>query len=283
MIGRKKDLRDRAMRVMAKLPALSAGASAFLAVLAKRDTDHDQFVATIRRDPMLAPRVLALANSGAFGRLHSVESISRAVVLLGPSTLRRYGLRWTVAGILKGLPDLPGWSTSRYRMHGEATALLADILCDHLPIGKHGDGAFIAGLVHDVGKFAICAEASESIDYIMMMRQANPQSVCAIERTVLGIDHAEISSMAAEKWKLGDDVCQAIHFHHEPDLDSNPDKTALSMVLSKSDSLVNGLGLNFLSPPCDASKGLTWPGYDDQVSQALRSFESSLQADGVVV
>jgi HD-like signal output (HDOD) protein len=279
----KKCLRDRAMRVLAKLPPLSAGASAFLAALARRDVDHDHLVAIIQRDPMLAPRVLELANSGAFGRLHRVESITRAVVLLGPSTLRRHGIRWTVGGLLKGLPDLPRWSTSRYTTHAEATALLADVLCDHLPIGKHGDGAFIAGLVHDIGKFAICAEASETIDHILTMRETSPESTSQIERDVLGIDHAEISSMAAEKWRLGDDVCQAIYFHHEPQRDSEHNEIALSFVLSKSDAFVNGLGMNFLSPSPDAANALHWPEYSCEVEVALQSFESVLMTHGVVV
>ena len=284
MITSKNCLRDRAMRVLAKLPALSAGASAFLSALARRDVDHDRLVAIIQRDPMLAPRVLELANSGAFGRLNRVESIPRAVVLLGPSTLRRHGIRWTVGGLLKGLPDLPRWSTSRYTTHAEATALLADILCDHLPIGKYGDGAFIAGLVHDVGKFAICTEASpETIDQILAMRETSPGSTSEIERSVLGIDHAEISSMAAEKWRLGDDVCQAIHFHHEPERDSNQNEIALSFLLSKSDSFVNGLGMNFLSPSSHVTDALDWPGYSREVDRAVRSFESVLTANGVVV
>lgn len=284
MIGSKKCLRDRAVRVLAKLPALSTGASAFLAALARRDVDHNHLVAIIQRDPMLVPRVLELANSGAFGRVNRVESITRAVVLLGPSTLRRHGIRWTVGGLLKGLPDLPRWSTSRYTTHAEATALLADSLCDHLPIGKHGDGAFIAGLVHDIGKFAICAEtSSEIIDHILSMREANPESASEIERMILGIDHAEISSMAAEKWRLGDDICHAIYFHHEPQRDPNQNEIALSFVLSKSDSFVNGLGMNFLSPSSEASNAFVWPGYSREVERALTSFESALMTDGVVV
>src|SRR6266436_2227837 len=89
------------------------------------------------RDPMLAPRVLELANSGLLVRLRRVESLSQsqAVALLGTSTLRRYRIRWTVGGLWKGIPDLPKWSTSRFTTHAEATALLADTLCDYLPAG----------------------------------------------------------------------------------------------------------------------------------------------------
>ena len=283
MIAQKKDLRARAMRVIGKLPPLSAGASRFLGALTKRDVETSQLVAIIQRDPMLAPRVLELANSGVFGRARHIESIPHAVALLGPTTLRRYGLRWTFGGLFRGLPDMPRWSTSRFTSHAEAMALLADILCDQLPIGNLADGAFIAGLVHDIGKFAICTEASDTLDFLMTMRAMSEESASEVERAVLGIDHAEISSMAAEKWRLGDEVCEAIRYHHEPGRDPGSSRINLSFVLSKCDAFVNGLGLEFLSTPADASDTLDCPGYSDQVAQTLKVFESALSLNGVAV
>src|SRR4030081_500215 len=155
----KKGLRDRALKVLGRLPRLSAGGGRLLAFLAKRNVEPRDRSQIIQQDPMLAPNVLELANSGVFGRLRRVESIQHAVVLVGVPTLRRHALRWTIGGILRGLPEVPGWSTTKFNMHSEAVALLADTLCDHIHV-PCADGAFIAGLVHDIGKFVICSEAA---------------------------------------------------------------------------------------------------------------------------
>jgi len=257
-------------------------ANDFLAALAERDVEPAHLAAVIQRDPMLAPSVLQLANSGVFGRLGQIGSIKHAVSMVGASTLRRYAIRWTIGALLKGFPELPHWSTTKFAMHAEAVALLSDTLCDHLPIA-HADSAFVAGLVHDIGKFVICAEAGEQIDLIMSLRETDQLSATEAEREVLGIDHAELSNMAAQNWRLPDEMCQAIYYHHEPHRYTSTDELPLSLVLSKADGFVNGLGLSFLSAPSDATAVLDWPGYERGVKEALASFEEALQTTGVVV
>jgi HD-like signal output (HDOD) protein len=277
------DVRKRALKLIDKLPRLSVSASQFLGALSKSEVENGHLVAIVQRDPMLAPRVLELANSGLFGRLQSIGSLSQAVARIGPTTMRRYGIRWTFGALFRHLPEMPHWSTREFTKHSEAVALLTDIVCDHLPIPRLQDSAFVAGLIHDIGKFAICSEASEKIDFILAARALSPKSVSEIERTVLNFDHAEISALAAEKWRLCDDICQAIRYHHDPDLDPNTDRLTLSTVLAKCDAFVNGLGLEFLSTRSDASNKLELPGYEKQVGLALQSFRAALETNGIVV
>ena len=278
----KNSLRDKVLPVLKRLPTLSAGTGRLLSALSKRDIEAGKLSAIVQDDPMLAVNVLQLANSGVFGRLRRIESIKHAVSLLGPYTLRRYALGWTFTNIWRKLQDLPRWSTSKFTMHSEATALLADILCDYVPVGS-SDGAFIAGLVHDIGKFVICSEAAAHLDFIMSVRELGQQSPTEVERNVLGIDHAEISSMAAANWGLNDDICHAIHCHHEPHLDATGAELNLSFILHKADRFVNGLGLGYLSSGADASTEFDLPGYETQVKEALAAFEEAWKASGVLV
>ncbi len=269
-------LRDRALDVVRRLPSLSGNGSRLLAALARRDAEVNELVAIIRRDPLLAGRVLEIANSGAFGRLRRIETIQHAIAFLGPPTLRRYAVSWTMSGLFRRLSLPPDWSITRFNMHSEATAQLADILCDSIPVASP-DAALLAGLMHDVGKFVICAEAPDAIALIQSMRESGC-TVTETERQLLGVDHAEISSMVAEHWRLSDDICHAIHFHHEPEQESVSGKIPLSQVLSKADQFINGLGLSFMSSPRDASTTLEIPGYETQIIRALSSFEGAWHA-----
>ena len=271
MVPSTAGLRDRALSVIRRVPRMSTSGTRLLAALARRDIDGRELVAIVQRDPVLAAHVLQLANSGAFGRLRRVETIPHAVAFLGQSTLRRYAVSWAMSGLFKRLSLPPGWSMTRFSMHAEATAQLVDILCDSIPVDG-ADAALLAGLVHDIGKFAICAAAPDAIGRILSVRtEGSTATEC--ERQMLGIDHAEISSMAAEQWHLSDDTCRAIHFHHEPERDSSPKGIPLSLVLAKSDRFINGLGLSFLSSSWDATDRLEIPGYDTEVKRALKSFE----------
>jgi putative nucleotidyltransferase with HDIG domain len=244
--------------------------------LSRRDIETAELVATIERDPMLAARVLELSNSGAFGRLRRFQSIQHAIAFIGTNPLRRHAITWTIGGVLKRLPDSTYWSTTKFTMHSEAVALLADSLCDEIPI-RGGDGAFIAGLIHDIGKFVICVEAADAIDTILSLREMGCQTPTECERDVLGIDHAEISSMAAERWGLPDEVCQAVHRHHEPEQDDTG-APRLSVALCNADGFVNSLGLSFLSTPADGRATLDWPGREKEVARSLERFTASMQA-----
>lgn len=282
MVPTAYSLRDRAINVLGRLPRLSAGSGRLLSALAKRDSDPVELASIIQRDPILAPNILELANSAIFGRLRRIESIQHAVLLIGKNTLRRHAIRWTIGSFFRSLPELPGWSTSKFTSHSEAVALLSDTLCDHIPI-PGADGAYIAGLVHDVGKFVFCAEAFGSLDVVRVYRDMTGVSQTEAEREVMGIDHAELSSMAAHNWQLPEEVCQAIQSHHEPHRDTSTAGIPLSFVLSKADAFVNGLGITFLSEPADASQELDWPGYETPVMRALMAFEKDLKAIGVSV
>ena len=267
-------LRGRALSAIERLPRMSVGSARLLAALAMRDVEVKELVRIVQVDPLLAAHVLQIANSGAFGRRQRIESIPHAVAFLGPSTLRRYVLRWMIFGMFKRLALPKSWSTARFTMHSGATALLTDVVADRLPL-KNGDAAYPAGLLHDIGKFVIAIEAPDALDLIAKMRETGDRSVTECEREALGIDHAEISSIAAEKWRLSEEVCRAIQFHHEPERDSNGSGPSLSLVLARADAYVNGQGLTFLSSPRDANPILHLPGHEHAVNEALKSFETA--------
>jgi HD-like signal output (HDOD) protein len=273
----KVQVREKLLGALKHLPPFSAAASKFLGTVAKRDAEGVDLVAIIQRDPLLAAHVLELANSGTFGRLQHIHSIQQAVLQIGSSALRRHAIRWTIGGLLTRMPISPGWSVPKFTTHSEAVALLADSLCDHIPVSS-ADGAFTAGLLHDVGKFFICKETSiRTIVEILNLRDAGGQPVTEYERDILGIDHAEISSMAAQIWGLSDDICQAIRWHHEPEREPNANPTSLAVVLNKSDVAVNGLGFSFLSSRRDAVARIEWLGYSVGMEHALKEFIATVE------
>lgn len=267
-------VRDRALQAIERLPKLPVGATRVVAALARRDVETKELVAIVQRDPVLAARVLQTANSAGFGRVCRIESISHAVALLGPSTLRRHALSWAFTGVFKRISIPAHWSATKFTMHSEAVALLTDALCDHLPTAA-GDAAYIAGLIHDFGKFVICAEAPEAIEVILSMRKETSLSITECEREVLDIDHAELSAMAAKNWRLSETICRGVHYHHQPERDSSAPQVPLSDVIGAADGFVNGLGLSFLSSPREATQTLEWPGQERAVAKALKSFEQA--------
>ena len=279
---RTSGLRDRTEAALRRLPPISVAGSRFLATVAHRDVEVKELAATVAHDPLLTGRVLQLANSAAYGRARTIQSIPHAIAFVGVSTLRRYAISWTISGVLKRLPNVPHWSATKYSNHSEAVGGLADLLCEHIPV-RSADGAYVAGLLHDIGKFVICAEAPDAIGLALSLREISPESITDCERQMLGIDHAEISSMAAELWRFPEDICTAIRYHHDPERDPTTGAVTLSSLLYKCDAYVNGRGLTMLSSPVDAKETLEIPGYERAVNLALERFEAVHKTSAAVL
>jgi HD-like signal output (HDOD) protein len=98
------------------------------------------------------------------------------------------------------------------------------------------------------------------------------------ERNVLGMDHAEISGLAATMWKLPEPVCNAVHFHHSPPAaDGETRVLPLALVLAKADMFVNALGLSITPDVPQPEPSLEIAGHESHIREALKTFETMLR------
>jgi HD-like signal output (HDOD) protein len=179
--------------------------------------------------------------------------------------------------MLKRFGNPKSCPVTRFTMHSEAVAVLADVLCDHLPV-DFPDGAYVAGLIHDVGRLVIAHMCGElAADFIAKQVLAGvPVTEC--ERNVLGIDHAEVSGIAAAMWQLPEPVGNAVHFHHSPPAaDGENSVLPLALVLAKADTFVNALGLSITPDVPLPEPRIEIAGHESQIREALKTFETMLR------
>ncbi len=82
--------------------------------------------------------------------------------------------------------------------------------------GLDAEAAFVAGLLHDLGKIALSQSLQEQYREVLAAVEQGADFVDA-ERAVLGCDHAEAGAEAARRWSLPEALVQAIEYHHCPD------------------------------------------------------------------
>lgn len=77
---------------------------------------------------------------------------------------------------------------------------------------------FLAGLVHDIGKFALDEAVLQQQDAFLKARQdtSKPISFDTLEKLIIKDTHAEISAKLLQAWDMPDDFCQMVAFHHNP-------------------------------------------------------------------
>jgi putative nucleotidyltransferase with HDIG domain len=184
----------------------------------------------VRRDQVIGARVLHLCNSPAMGLRTRVDSIDRALILLGEQTM----LQIVVSAACEDyfVQSEQGYSLCRgglYR-HAVGTAITAEKLA-RLTRAASPDLAYTAGLLHDIGKVALDRYLSRALPFFYQRIEEEGKDLVAVERELLGRSHPEVGLMLAENWALPEPIREVIRYHHRPELaDQHPALTNLVYV-----------------------------------------------------
>lgn len=222
------------------LPPFSPVLNKLLASLSDDSFSYRQMGALIEQDTVLTGNVLRMVNSAAYGRRTEVLAISNAVAILGINKLRNLVLTLSVANMWRSVKTANHWSLERFNTHELATAILCDTLAQRMKV-EFPEGAFLAGLLHDLGKLLIVmASPADHLD-IEAYAAKTGCTMLEAERFVLDTDHAALSAEALRIWKLPVTLQDAVRSHHAPVVGE------LSMAVSVADECANRLGLGTIA------------------------------------
>jgi HD-like signal output (HDOD) protein len=202
----------------------------------------------IEKDTVLSGKVLALANSAYYGRGTEIVSIHRAVARLGLNKVRNTVLALSINRVWKNAKTPIFWSMLRFNLHSLATAVAADLLAMRVPT-YYGEGAFIAGLFHDLGRLVIAVMLQGDYENVCHAAKEEQREVKDQERLLLGFDHSELSADIVGHWNLPAAIKTAVEFHESPELDTSPVKDSfsrLSKVIHIADRYAGCLGISIV-------------------------------------
>lgn len=188
-----------------RLAAPSAVVSGVLELLDDGTAPVRLVAARVAQSPEVAAQVLRLASSALFAE--PVDSLERAVVRVGERTLRALLLAATTYRLLEGA--LPAYGMPRLALvrHSGEVATMAESLARRSSSALAAQ-AYLAGLLHDLGKPILAAVAAEG-----PAAGAEVRGV-ADERRVFGTDHARVGGWIATRWGLPPDLAEAMERHH---------------------------------------------------------------------
>jgi HD-like signal output (HDOD) protein len=168
----------------------------------------------IAEDPGLTARLLRLVNSPLYGFPGKIETISRAVVIVGTQQLRDLALATSVMKLFDKIPrDLI--SMQSFWAHSVACGLAARILASHRR-DPNLERFFVAGILHDIGKLVLCSQSPELVREALGAAAAPGKLLHASENDILGFDHAFIGRLLIRTWKLPANLEEAAGCHHAP-------------------------------------------------------------------
>jgi putative nucleotidyltransferase with HDIG domain len=171
----------------------------------------------IKKDQVLSAKTLAICNSAMFGLRHRLESLEDALVLLGRNRFVQMVLSEAVKNYFNQTDF--GYSLCKGGLyhHAVGTATITEkIASSHTP-GSFSSMAYIAGLMHDIGKVVLDQHISCTYPYLYRLENNESMNMIEIERQAFDIDHCEVGALLAEKWGLPDIFVDTIRHHHQPD------------------------------------------------------------------
>lgn len=168
----------------------------------------------ITEDQGLTARILRLANSPMFGYFGRVDSISRAVTIIGTQQLRDLALAAAVMGVFKGIPEELINMASFWR-HSIACGIIARSLAVYLR-ENNVERLFVAGILHDIGQLVLCTTAPDTARKLMETSRQQEELFHLSERKQLGFDHAELGGALLREWKIPTNIIDPVSWHHQP-------------------------------------------------------------------
>jgi len=235
-------LSERALGALGKLPPFSPILNKLLASLAGEDVSFSKLGDLIEKDTVVAGNIIHLVNSALYARRATITSVRHALALLGMDKVRNTLLGMSISRMWAQVKTPPVWSMARFNRHSAAVAILSDQIASRIPGAVYPEGAFVGGLLHDLGRLLIALGLPEEFGRLMKLYEQSERSWTECELELLGFTHAELSAEALEKWKFPQEVQLAVRDHHRSPAFHASGAVPLSAVLHAANQYVNSTG-----------------------------------------
>ncbi|MBC7836106.1 MAG: HDOD domain-containing protein [Phycisphaerales bacterium] len=216
------------------LPTLPVIATRLLALTSAEDARLSEIVRLIEADPAMTAKVLSLCARASVGVARSITTVDRAVVMLGLNAVKAAVLSVQVVDWMIGMSPARGGGGNRADAaggsspgadhtfdpaglwrHSIAVACCAELICQTTRDGIEvaPSDAFVAGLMHDLGKLALQRALPRAYAKAVELCALQHGDIALYERSILGLDHHEAGKRLAEKWGLPAHLQQAMWLH----------------------------------------------------------------------
>lgn len=194
------------------LPAMPHVAAMVIDKLSNSNATPRDIHQLIEKDQGLAARVLKVANSPYYGACRSISTLRDAILFMGFDSIRSVVL----TAVMKGIYAETGLAERLLWEHSIGCAVAARAV--GRAAGYPGrEEAFLAGLMHDVGKAVLFLRRSSEMSEVMQDVYNGDITFAEAEKQIFGFTHSEIGQLVADKWRFAVDIEESIAHHHNPD------------------------------------------------------------------
>ena len=228
------------------LPSLPVVVNNLINAASDENTTTDDLAHIISHDLGMTNKLLKLANSIYYAQKNKVESIKRAISVIGVDEITGIAMGM---GILSSMSDASGLSLDMKALwiHGIGVATASKELAQHTAPDMAGK-IFVPALLHDLGKVIFSIYFKEEYMQVRQYALENKRPLYFSENAVFKLDHAALSALLMTRWNFPASIILPCRFHHVPE--SSPEQFRhQAMIINLADYLTQKADLGYSGNP----------------------------------
>ena len=178
-------------------------------------TGVKDIAAVVGVDPNLTSRLLRLANSSFYNFARKIDTISRAVAVIGTAELYQLVLSVSAVKTFSSIPNELVKMDTFWR-HSVYTGLLARALAIRINV-LHPERLFVSGLMHDIGSLVLYHQRPDAMRDILLVAEGDEEVLYQAELDAFSLSHATVAGYLMEQWQLPEELIDAVTWHHQPE------------------------------------------------------------------
>ena len=216
-----------------KLPSPPGIAVRILEAINNDESSYDDLGRIIANDPALSTRILQAANSPFYALPSKVDSIQRAMAVLGVNALKNIALSFVIAKELRAKSQ-ETFNFDFFWKRSVTAAVSADLIASL--INKKSDEIFVTALLQDIG--IVVMYLSKPDDYVRAIeeKKTNGYPIATVEDNIFGFNHQEAGMEVLKAWGLPPTI---YHFDRDEAADA-PDQEMILMLSDKISAVYHG-------------------------------------------
>ena len=191
---------------MTNLPTPSTTIMEIMLKLRNEDIEIRQLVSTIRRDQSLVAQILKMINSGYYGLRKQIDSVERAVNLLGIIKIKQIVYAASIMDMFTN-EEKQDWN------HAYTSSLLMGFMLEDQKIPAASNLPLVM-LMHDIGKLVLRRFAPTKYKLARAQAAAEMRPVFIFEESLIHVTHAEIGAWLLQRWQMTDEIIKPVLYHH---------------------------------------------------------------------
>lgn len=190
----------------------------------KKTIDHpkstiEDVASIISQDPNISARILKIANSAFFGFATEIESITRAITIMGLAHLQNLVLAVSATKTFKGI-NSELINMKDFWLHSIYCAAIAQLVAKKCNI-LDSERLFVCGILHDIGHLVIYSTLPTHASNVLVRARHEHLPLEQLETEIFGFNYAEVGGELLKQWKLPASLYQPVRYHTQLQPDEN--------------------------------------------------------------